>query len=448
MRLLHALMFALVPCSVMAVGCAAEPDDEFDEATASEDELVAKFDRSTGIDLSKRTRILLVGDSDKLGSLPLHSATARAKRYQELYPSDQIVLFVTQDVRDATVASTGATVLNKGRFGTLGPKFADFRRLDSSKLMSAMDRFAKIASIDFFGHSSPFSLLLESAGGNERKLSASIPGNANILKDNFDRAANPYVTLNGCNGGNFTAPQLSKLWGVPVSGALTGSNFQELMSDNEWYFNDEGFFPSTVRRAGQNTVSFASPKSCSGGACVRMKPQDSPYAGVWAHETTRFQYGLNFYKFFCDYDDPANTCAKGMAQSLYGNVSDVRIDKTATDAQAQEALVDVFCSRTADATWFTNCRTNLLAAVAGNLPFSGMKGANDYTLECDFKRCEQKFRCTTVNGEPQKKTCAWVSADCAEGANPASCRKKNTKKATTVNEFKRYMEGHKLLRGG
>ena len=68
MRLLHALMFALVPCSVMAVGCAAEPDDEFDEATASEDELVAKFDRSTGIDLSKRTRILLVGDSDKLGS--------------------------------------------------------------------------------------------------------------------------------------------------------------------------------------------------------------------------------------------------------------------------------------------------------------------------------------------------------------------------------------------
>ena len=117
MRSLTALLFALIPCSAMAIGCAADTDDEpFDEATASEDELVAKFDRSTGVDLSKRTRILLVGDSDKLGSLPLHSATARAKRYQELYPSDQIVLFVTQDVRDATVASTGATVRN-GRPG-------------------------------------------------------------------------------------------------------------------------------------------------------------------------------------------------------------------------------------------------------------------------------------------------------------------------------------------
>ena len=57
-----------------------------------------------------------------------------------------------------------------------------------------------------------------------------------------------------------------------------------------------------------------------------------------------------------------------------------------------------------------------------------MKGANDYTLECDFQKCEQKFRCDRIDGAPQKKTCVWVNATCRDDQTAQSCRTKNTKK--------------------
>ncbi len=441
--LLRSLLFLSLAAVVPA--CAADAEDETTEGETGEDALVATFDQVGHIDLTKRTRILLVGDSSHLGELPLWAATTRARRYTQLYPNDQIVLFVTKDVTANDVARTGSAVVREEPFGNVA--LADLKQLSAPKLVAAMDRFSRIASIDFFGHSSPFGALLE-AEGEGRSLGASMPANMGVLKDNFVRDANPYITLNGCNGGAHVAPELSKILEVPVSGALTGSNFQVLMSDGRWYFNDDGFSPPGTRPVSTNDKSFGPDlqPSCSKGACVRMKPQDSPYRGVWASPETGFQYGLGFYKFFCNFPD-VQACSKGMAQSLYAFASVKPIDARSSDDDVKEVLADFFCSGSKDPAWFDTCRTNLFAAAASGDAFSPMRSSNDWSHECSFTGCEQKLRCKMANGAPQQKTCAWVSASCRDDQSASSCRPKNTKKQTTTTELKRYLEGHALLRG-
>jgi hypothetical protein len=439
--LLLSSLFLLAACT----GGGGGSEDPSATTEGSEDELVATFDKIGTIDLTKQSRILLVGDSHKLGELPLWSATTRARRYAQLYPNDQIVLFVTKDATKDDLTQAGSTVVKQEPFGTVA--LADLKRLSATKLVSALDRFQKIASLDFFGHSSPFGALLESEGEG-RVLGPTMPANMGVLKDNFVREANPYVTLNGCNGGATVAPTLSKLLELPVSAALTGTNFQVLMSDGRWYFNDDGEAPSGTKEQKKNTLSFGpnSQPSCSSGACMRMKPQDSPYRGVWANPDTGFQYGLNFYKFFCDFPNEA-ACTKGMTESLYAFASTKPIDKNSSDEDVKEVLADFFCTGNSDAAWFDTCSKRLTEAVATGEPFSPMKSANDFTHECSFTGCEQKFRCKRVNGEPQQKTCVWVSAECGESQSAASCRSKNPKKQTAAIEYRRYLEGHALLRG-
>ena len=88
---------ALGVLALVLAACATDADDG-DASTddMSEDELVATFDRRGSIDLNKTSRILLVGDSSHLGELPLYAATTKARRYAQLYPNDQIVLFVDE----------------------------------------------------------------------------------------------------------------------------------------------------------------------------------------------------------------------------------------------------------------------------------------------------------------------------------------------------------------
>jgi len=177
-----------------------------------------------------------------------------------------------------------------------------------------------------------------------------------------------------------------------------------------------------------------------------MKAQDAPYVGVWSIPGG-MQYGLSYYKFFCDYADEGDTCSRGMAQSLYSFPSVRAIDARSTEADVREVLADFFCSGNKDGTWFDACKRGLFAAADADASFSPMKTANDYSLECDFAGCAQKFRCTEQAGVPQKGTCVWVSADCGAADAPSSCKKKNGEKMTTATEFNRYLDGHRLLGG-
>lgn len=409
----------------------------------SEDEIVATFEQGGKIDLAKTSHLLLVGDSESLGQLPLWAATTKARRIAELYPDEQVVLFLTKDIRDQSVAKLGASTVQEVNSGnvTLG----DFRRLDASKLVAALDRFTRIASIEFFGHSSPFGALTETSG-EDRNLN---PENLGVLADNFARDRNPFVALNGCNGGATLAPALSKVLRVPVSGAMTGSNFQVLMSDGRWYPNDPGYYPAGLQAVPTNDKSLRVPTSCSKGACVRMKPQDSPYRGIWALPSTGFQYGLGFYKFFCAWDeaDRDGSCARGMAESLYTFPSTRLIDRRSSDADFREVVADFLCNTNKENEWYDSCRANLFDAVANDKPLSTMRYATEYSHECSFSGCSQKLRCKEIDGVWQYKSCVWVDGSCRDDQKPAACRPKNEAPHTATNEFDRYLKGHQLVRG-
>jgi hypothetical protein len=74
-----ACLAALALSTSLALGCSAEADVPVDDGSGdSQDNLVATFDKSGAIDLTKPTRILLVGDSDKLGELPGARAATRS----------------------------------------------------------------------------------------------------------------------------------------------------------------------------------------------------------------------------------------------------------------------------------------------------------------------------------------------------------------------------------
>jgi len=431
----------LAVCS-LGVGCAANTDEA--ETGDGEDNLVATFDQTSKIDLTVRSHILLVGDSDELNTLPLYAAMTKAHRIAQLYPRDQIVLFVTSVDSAAQVTKTGASVVTQNPFGG-SVSLTDLSKLTSTKLVAALSRFSKIGSLHFFGHSSPFGALLEGSGATDRTL---VPQNLAALSGHFDRSANPYVTLNGCNGGATLAPALSAQWKLPVSGALTGSSFQVLMSDGRWYPNDPGFTPPNLTPATKNDKSFAAglAPACSTGACVRMKPQDAPYAGVWADKTTGFQYGLGHYKFFCNYPDDGS-CAKGMATSLYTFPSTKPIDATSSEADFKDVVADFLCNANKDPAWFDHCKSSLFTAATTNAPLSTMRYGTDYTHECSFSSCQQKLRCKNIDGAPQYGSCVWVSATCRDDQPAAACRPKNTSPHTTVNELAKYLEGHRALHG-
>ncbi len=439
-------LFAIVAltAAVTSAGCSAGGGEDGEDTGDSEDAVVATVGGGN-VDVKKTTRILLIGDSHQLEDLPLRAASTRARRYAQLYPQDQIVYFVTKEMGAGDLSKNGLRAVSKEPFGDI--KLSDLSALESDKLIAALAKFRRIASIDFFGHSSPFGALLENDGQN-RTLGPLVPSNIAVLKGRFARDANPYVMFHGCNGGIMAAKMLSKTWEIPVAGALTGSNFQTLRSDGRWYYNDEGFFPAGTTEVAANDKSYAAGMvpQCAAGACVRLKPQDSPYRGIWANPETGFQFALGYYKFFCNYADDGS-CAKGMARSIHGFPSVKPIDQRSSDADVQDVLADFFCNGTADPKTFDTCKAGLFAAASSGTAFSPMKSANDYSLECDFAKCEQKLRCSVIGDQPQYKSCVFVDAACRDDQPAQQCRSKNTSKQTTSREVKKYLEGQRLLRG-
>ncbi|MCK6595423.1 MAG: hypothetical protein L6Q33_09510, partial [Bacteriovoracaceae bacterium] len=106
------------------------------------------------LDLEKRTHIVVIGsgvkeDSDQF----FQSGVARAYRLKEVYPTDQVIIMGSPEVIDR-----GDEVV-----------FSDFNvnvfktennSLTGDRFLNELLPFKKIASINFYGHSSPWSIKL------------------------------------------------------------------------------------------------------------------------------------------------------------------------------------------------------------------------------------------------------------------------------------------------
>ena len=362
---------------------------------------------------SKITHILTPGSAKgKESNQFFQSAIARGQRYLELYPDHQVVIISAPDVK---------RVKNVDVFSRFKVKLIKKvkEKLTGYRLLREMEVFKNIASFDFYGHSSPWALIL----GSRKATLGDATGDSNMtsIRDNFISGA--YATLNSCNAGLKIAPTLSENWGIPVSGAMTGSLFEALHDDDRWYNH---FLKVTVDRVRTNNISFEIDRKCNDGNCWRMKPMNTRYSGYWGS----WDSGLSFYKFFCNYEDKNNSCAKGMAKSLYSMPSVRALDKNAPLAEFKEVLFDHLCPTGPRMDTFDKCVSGIEEAISrGDNIYSPFK---TNSLDCNSKKCHFDFNCKWSGGRPKSGSCR-LSAP------------KNNKPTVIVNEYLKFIKGYKLL---
>jgi hypothetical protein len=374
--------------------------------------------KDSSLDTTRITHIIVVGSGVKEDSNGFfQSGVARAQKYKEVFPQDQVVIMASPEV--------------KGRDDE--EVFQDFnipvvklikQSFTAEILLSELKEFTQIASLDFYGHSSPWALKLGKSDAAfipslyEKKL--------RVLKNNFLRSA--VVTLNGCNSGFSIAPDLSRFLEIPVSGSLTSTVLERIESDGKWYkeahWNQENY--STV-----NSVSFNDREECYLGVCFRMKPTFASYSSYWGYFK---EGGLSFYKFFCNYENNNDgRCEAGMATSLLTFPSVRAVTKDSTLEEFQEVAYDWICSTQSNRNKYNECVSGIaLALKRGDLIYKNHPTAE---LNCTFKSCNAKVACK------EKRF--------GSGPKGGSCKLNviaNENPTNSAQEFVSFTKGFKLLK--
>ena len=375
--------------------------------------IVASFN-SKELDTNKPTRVLLVGQGDDLKLLFQEVATAKAIKYQELYPEDQILLIA---VNEKDVGSEWA--LKKWGFTIHN---IDRSTLDGKEFLKVAVPFRQIRSLDIFSHSSAqYGVHLE-GHGNRINLNTK---NIETLRSNFMKDA--YAFLHGCNTGFNLAPYLSNIWGIPVAGSMTSTNFQKLHTDGNFYLSEEGFAPNSDWSL-ENALSFNTPMNCEKGVCQRLKPDNTPYVGWWGSYR---EGGLPFYKFFCARNN-AEDCKRVMAQTMLSHSLIVNLKKNSSLEEYKKGVIDFLCPVSSKKDLRGECQAKLDEALETQdmtyNPFSRPQ------VECDFKGCKTEISCKKI---------VFTGMD-----KPGTCELKNlaNRPATTlVREYKAYLEAYQYL---
>lgn len=331
--------------------------------------------KDTVMDTERTTHIILIGSAVKEDSNQFfQSGIARAQKYKELWPNHQVVIMGSPEVK----GTDDDKVFNDFNIPVI--KFLD-QSFTPEVLFNELKLFSKIASLDFYGHSSPWALKLGKSdaaldpSANEKQLRA--------LKSHFLPEA--YVTLNGCNSGFSIAPDLSKYLEIPVSGSLTGTLFERVESDGLWYKEADWTRENYVTT---NTSSFNEDLSCSLGFCWRMKPSQYSYSSYWGQFK---EGGLNFYKFFCNFDNKEGQCEKAMAKSLFSFPSRLSINEHSSVEDFKAVAFDYLCTTYKNKSKFNTCVEGITNAISrGDMVFQTHPG---FELNCNFKTCNASVVC-------------------------------------------------------
>lgn len=359
------------------------------------------------------TRVMLAGSGDELKLLFQQVAKAKALKYFENNPNEQI-LFITASEKE----TSNEYALKKWGFSILETEKAT---LDGREFIKKILPFKKILSLDIFSHSSAqFGIHLET---HTNRLTVNTRG-LEDLKPNFMKDS--YVILHGCNTGFTLAPFLSKIWGVPVAGSLTSTNNQKLHSDGNFYLIEEGLYPNSDWQK-TNTVSFDEERSCASGACERLKPDNTPYVGWWGAYR---EGGLPFYKFFC-VKNTEEECKRTMAKSLLYHTLIVNLKKDSSLETYKKAVTDFLCPVSAKKDLRGECLAKLdEALITKDMTYNPFSRPQ---IECDFQGCQAEVACEKILFTVPK---------------PGTCKLENKAKSpatTLVREYKTYLEAFSYL---
>jgi hypothetical protein len=373
------------------------------------------YGQTEELDKERVTHIIVIGTGhNKDGDIFVNSATTRAMKYKEIYPDEQVVIIGSPQVGN----ENNEDVLTRYGFANLDRKIGN---LSGKRLVKEMEDFPRIASFDFYGHSQPWSLVLQ--GSIYRFNVLKDAKQMERLADNFLPGA--YAGLYGCNAGLVLAPELSKLWRIPVAGAASSTVYELMSTGNTWY---KYFYASKYEKSKTNNVSFEAPVSCENGGCMRMKPVHHAYAGYWGD----FFFGLEFYKYFCNYSGAStNNCQKAMAKSLLTFPSLKAIGARPSRADFEEVVYDWLCISGKTTESLQECKEGIQKAIK--------KGDRVYkqfmhnTLQCDLKQCDFAFDCKKkFLTDFKEDTCKVIA-------------KFNDKPTTMVDEYLSLMLGYDEL---
>ncbi len=381
-------------------------------AYSSEYYLIGKYSNpELAINYSQKTHLIIVGSAKKEDSDQFfQSGVTRALRYQELFPLEQIIIISTPDVK----RKSNTEVFNQ--FNVTIKKIVH-TRLTGKQLLYELRKFTKIASIDFYGHSSPWALIL----GKKKAFLGPGTGRQAItsLRGHFTKLA--YATLNSCNSGFKLAPALSQAWQIPVSGALTSSLFERTTINALW---ENEFISDHANWTVRNNISFLTSPPCREGTCWRMKPEPSIYQGHWGN----FDHGLSFYKFFCNYPTTDEKCAAAIAFSLFSFPSITPLSLDSTKEDFKKNLIDYMCPTGKGINLFQQCK-QMLTQQNINQYYSPL---GKKQLSCSHKKCQFKLTCKYHNNNPV--------AD--------SCKITTNKQASTtfIDSFLIFLKGYDILK--
>lgn len=372
-----------------------------------------------GVNPYTRTHVIIVGRGNELGTLFQTSSAAKAKKYAELYPNEQIQLISINETDD----DKNLDLLRS--YGYRNVKETSDFSFTSGDVMKEMSKFKQIASVDIYSHSvAYYGVILD---GKTNRMDPK--------KDGYDKLAmnftsDAFAVLHGCNSGQFLAPILSLQWRIPVAGSLTYTDFQKMHETGSFYF-DDGRAPKEGHFATVNKKTYARNELCAEGSCRRLYPNNHAYDGYWGVFT---EGGLGFMKFFCMTNDDS-TCFKAMAKAAMASVSVKSVNVNSSFEDYKEVVIDWMCPKSAKTDIREKCIAGLNKAVATGGTYDSFDGKS---LQCGFKGCEATFKCKKI--------------PLIDLLKPHSCEvinKRSTAKTTTqVNEYKAFLKGWELLQAG
>ena len=369
----------------------------------------------TILDVDKITHIIVVGSAVKEDSDQFfQSGVSRAFRFKEIYPDHQVVIMSSPDVLNSedeeVFAKYNVIVIKKV-----------LEKFTAQNMLIEMNLFNKIASFDFYGHSSPWALKI---GDTHAAFSPYENVDAlKLLRSKF--LPNAFVTLNACNTGFTIAPDLSEILRLPVAGALTSSMFERIESDGNWYKEEDANPQNYVEI---NKYSYNQTQLCSLGLCTRMKASRDNYNSYWGHYT---EGGLSFNKFFCNFNNNNDSCEKGMANSLYAFPSVIPLHIDSTLDEYKRVVYDWLCSTGNTNDYFNKCVKGIEDSIVRLDLVYQSHPHNE--LMCDFKSCNATVVCQFDQAnDPLPGTCHLVTPQNPEPTN-------------TTREFLSLMKGYDEL---
>lgn len=322
------------------------------------------------------TDVFVAGFGDNQGNQFLKAAILAAKVSRDRFPDRQrlILSAVNGDLRGER------SLLANAGFSVRKADDDDFTR---SRMLRAMQGIsAPIVSLQFFGHANTYNgFRLQSKTDRLDQEDSEFAAIGSLL------AKNAIVVFNSCNSGWLIARTGARLWNRPVFGSMNGSNFQELMSDGQWYFHDEGYYPSNLRRIGTTSQVLAQSEDCSAGKCLRLKPGNKPYSDSFGS----FGRGLGFYRVFAP-SSIASLVPQALVHYTLLNPTETPISMKSSKDELAKAAADWMCPQDKNNTKRNACREAVLTKSFEKDRY--MSFFSGKAVSCKDTSCGTRVKCT------------------------------------------------------